>query len=101
PRDPEGKNTRYKIRGNGVRTWNNPTPIQTSGDESIYKIEGANVITSLKIDGSASALVVSTDNGMNWKDVKSAPAKLIDEVNGAYEVLVKAKNPAGLKFEAI
>jgi hypothetical protein len=31
-RDPEGKNPRYHIRGNGIRTWNNPTPMSTNGD---------------------------------------------------------------------
>src|SRR5256885_10352271 len=73
----------------------------TSGDESIYKVEGANVITSMKIDGSASALSISTDNGMNWKDVSAPPTRLIDEVNGSYEVLVKAKQPKDIKFETI
>ncbi len=101
-RDPEGKNPRYNIRGNGIRTWNTPVAMTTSGDESIYKLEGANVITSVKIDGTASSLAVSTDNGMNWKEVKSAPpVQLIEEVNGAYEVLVKAKGANGLKFQTI
>jgi hypothetical protein len=100
-RDPEGKNPRYNIRGNGIRTWNMPVAMTTKGDESIYKLEGANVITSIKIDGTASSLAISEDNGMNWKDVKAPPIQLIDEVNGAYEVLVKAKGANGLKFQTI
>jgi hypothetical protein len=64
-------------------------------------VEGGNVITSLKIDGTAPAVSISTDNGMSWKDVKAAPCKLIDEVNGAYEVLVKAPGATNLKFETI
>ncbi len=100
-RDPEGKNPRYKIRGNGIRTWTNPRPMNTVGDESIYKVEGANVITSLKVDGQAASLAVSTDNGTNWRTVNAPPIQLIDEVNGSYEVLVKVKQPKDIKFETI
>jgi hypothetical protein len=87
---------RYRIAGNGVRTWTPPP-----SPDGIYKIEGANVITSLKIDGSAPAVSISTDNGMTWKDVAAPPVKLVDEVTSAYEVLVKAPEASNLKFETI
>jgi hypothetical protein len=95
PRDPESANYRYHIRGNGLRTW---TP---ANRQDIYKIEGANVITSLKVLGEASNLAVSTDNGMSWKEIAHPSDRIIDEVNGAYEVLVKANSNAPLKFETI
>src|SRR5205823_11152466 len=38
---------------------------------------------------------------MNWRPVKSVPTQLIEEVNGSYEVLVKAKQPKDLKFTTI
>jgi hypothetical protein len=96
PSDPDAKNRRYKIRGNGVRTWT-PKPAA----DGIYKVEGANVITSLKIDGTAPDLTISTDNGMSWIRAAAAPTTLVNEVNGAYEVLVKAPNASNLKFETI
>jgi hypothetical protein len=89
---------RYRITGTGVRTWK---PAAVPGDEAVFKVEAANVIASLKIDGAASAVSVSTNNGMTWKDVAALPVKLIDEVNGAYEVLVKANQPKGIAFETI
>jgi hypothetical protein len=103
PKDPESSNPRYHIRGNGVRTYV-PTRIAEDG---IYKVEGANVITSLKITADSSgAMSFSTNNGMTWSDVPNTgsgevDAKLIDEVNGAYEVLVKAPNAKNPKFETI
>ena len=100
PKDPDSSNYRYHIRGNGVRTWTPQLPPNPSG-ESVFKIEGANVITSLKIDGEAAAIAVSTNNGMTWKDVAPPPVKLVDEVNGAYEVLVKARQVKSIKFETI
>ena len=102
PRDPESANPRYRIRGNGVRTYLPPNP----SADGVYKIEGANVITSMKITGDAgTSLAVSRNNGMTWSDVPSSGSKLevelIDEVNGAYEVLVKAPGATNLKFETI
>ena len=103
PRDPESANPRYRIRGNGVRTYA-PTKAPADG---IYKIEGANVITSMKITAdSASAIAISTNNGMSWNDVLPSASgkvdlKLIDEVNGAYEVLVKAPSASNIRFETI
>jgi hypothetical protein len=106
PRDPESKNPRYRIRGNGVRTWTPPVAAKP-GEDAIYKVEGANVITSMTITAdSASALAISTTNGMTWSDVlngskEAVKLKLIDEVNGAYEVLVKARDAKNIHFEAI
>ncbi|MEA3209423.1 MAG: hypothetical protein QOE70_2480 [Chthoniobacter sp.] len=73
--------------------------------EVVFKVEGANVITALAIEaafarGGASDvtnIAVSTTNGLTWQDAwkndttGEVPArlKLINEVNGAYEVLVK------------
>ena len=72
--------------------------------EVVFKVEGSNVITSLHITGSllrrteadTAVVSISTTNGMKWKDVLKAPVgaspvdlKLVGEVNGAYEVLVK------------
>ncbi len=73
--------------------------------EVIFKIEGANVITALNVRGSffrrtpndVNRISVSTANGLSWKEVwqnqqtgdTPLDLKLIDEVNGAYEVLVK------------
>jgi hypothetical protein len=103
PRDPESTNPRYRIRGNGVRTYV-PAARPEAG---IYKVEGGNVLTSLRIcaDG-AGSIAVSRDNGMNWADVltvtpQKVDLRLVDEVNGAYEVLVKAPDARNLRFEAI
>jgi hypothetical protein len=73
--------------------------------EVVFKIEGTNVITGLAIDAGlvrkspddVSAIAISTTNGLTWKDVwkneaigdSVANLKLVDEVNGSYEVLVK------------
>jgi hypothetical protein len=73
--------------------------------EAIFKIEGANVITALGIDAAfarasqsdIASIAVSTTNGLTWHDAWKgettgevpAKLKLIDEVNGSYEVLVK------------
>ena len=104
PRDPEAKNPRYRIRGNGVRTY---VPTKQAAD-GIYRIEGANVITSLKISADAAQSIgLSTNNGMTWNDVPNpGPSskldlKLIDEVNGAHEVLVKAPDARNIRFETI
>jgi len=131
-RDPEAANPRYHIRGNGTRTW--APPLTSDGLASsayalvglrafkprgvepaqagqsghvIFKVEGANVITSLTIKGrfqrkgsnDLCAVAVSTTNGLQWKEVWNsdktgetpAEIKLIGEVNGSYEVLVKVE----------
>ncbi|MCL2641636.1 MAG: hypothetical protein FWD53_12375 [Phycisphaerales bacterium] len=75
---------------------------------AIFKVEGANVITSLNIRATFSlspnpncsaAVAISTNNGLAWKEIwksdgqgsglKPQNLKLIDEVSGSYEVLVK------------
>jgi hypothetical protein len=73
--------------------------------EVVFKIDGANVITALAIDAAftrsaatdISAIAVSATNGLTWNNVwkndgsgtASAKLTLVDEVNGAYEVLVR------------
>ncbi len=128
PRDPEAANYRYRIRGNGVRTFEpeltedglagalhvgrnlralNPglEPAGAGDAEAVFKIEGANVIASTRItadlftrgEADEATLSVSADNGMTWKDVCRAGTqglnkvdlRLVDEVNGAYEALVR------------
>jgi len=129
-RDPEAVNTRYHIRGNGTRVWKPAlTPgalmsnahsasgvvaLEGSGvapaqanvpGEVVLKVEGANVITGLKLrakfarrgERDMARISVSTANGLVWKDVwqssgtgeETADLSLINEVSGAYEVLVK------------
>jgi hypothetical protein len=129
-KDPEKVNERYRIRGNGVRlfkpaltpeglaadaSWSSNVVVLKSGGvvparagepgEIVFKVEGANVITGLRIRGTflrqtaadVSRIDVSTANGQVWKSVWQTKEKgetpldlqLVDEVNGAYEVLVK------------
>lgn len=108
-KDPEAVNTRYKIRGNGVWKWKpDLAKAQRDGDAMIFKVDGANVITSMKIRGNVEQLTsifVSTVNGLRWKEVAKATGdikvNLLEEVNGAYETLVKI-SPAkvhDLEFE--
>jgi hypothetical protein len=90
-KDPEAANTRYHVRGNGVWKWQ-PKPSNN------FKIDGANVITALHMRGKASeptAILVSASDGNKWTEVTNAKedfdVKLVNEVNGAYEVLVRAE----------
>jgi hypothetical protein len=71
----------------------------------IYKIDSANVTTSQRItarfarknDADQLSISISTTNGLHWKEVwksenndaVSANLNLVDEVNGAYEILVR------------
>ena len=132
-RDPEvndyGK-FRFRLRGNGVWTFQprltpQDLPLaaeQTNGvralagggveperagepGEVVFKLDGANVITSLAIRADLvrqtaadeTAIALSTTNGLAWKEVwrgsqigpAHAALDLVQEVNGAYEVLVK------------
>jgi len=73
--------------------------------EVIFKIEGANVIASTaikavfarKTDADVNGIAVSTNNGLTWQEIwkndktgeTTTELKLNNEVNGAYEVLVK------------
>ena len=127
--DPESTCPGDHIRGNGIRTYapdlsaaalarnvwsmegvtaiaTGVTPA-TAGKPGIvvFRVEGANVITSLKIHtqfaikttADHATIAISTDNGMTWKDVYAAEQsgvqqsdlKLIREVNGTYDVLVR------------
>ena len=129
-KDSEGRNPRYHLRGNGLRDW---TPALTAEGlagnayaltgmkaiapaglepaaagqpgEVVFKVEGANVMTSLGIKAALTrshaddlaAIAVSTDNGLHWKEVWHADKtgelpvdlRLIEPVNSAYDVLVK------------
>ncbi len=129
-KDPESSNPRYHIRGNGERTWTpildsshlaeevyESTNIAASGNglstadtskpgTAIFKVEGANVITSLKIRTDATGqagLAISTTNGKDWKEIDGdiKDLKLIDEVNGSYEVLVKVTLQPGASLKSI
>ncbi len=129
-KDPESVNTRYRIRGNGVRTFrpslapaslgktahsmSNVRPAKPAGvepvrpgqpGEVVFKVEGANVITSLAINGvferksgaDLCAIAVSTNNALAWREVWKSDKtgrtpvalKLVEQVSGSYEVLVK------------
>ena len=128
-KDPEALNKRYRIRGNGVWTFR-PTlnsdglksihsvsgcvgakPFgvmpQEAGKtgEIIFKIQGANVMTSMSIralfvkatEDDLNSISVSTTNGLAWTTVwtneklgeDTVSIDLINEVNGAYEVLIR------------
>lgn len=118
--DPESKNPRYRIRGNGQRTYQpamtlaalhsyanlkEASGVLTPADpsqpgEAVFKIEGANVITSTDLtpDVAGSAkLAISTTNGLTWTEVQ--PGRLRDEVNGAYEVLAKVTLTDGAQLK--
>jgi len=128
-KDPEALNKRYRIRGNGV--WTYSPQLSTEGldgaydvsgcvatrpqgvipaeagkrGDVVFKIQGANVITSVSIralflratQADLNSVSVSTTNGMTWtrgwinKKVGESVAdiELVDEVNGAYEVLIR------------
>jgi hypothetical protein len=129
-KDPEAANTRYHIRGNGVWKWkpeltadfnsvahSSTNLIHLNGGgvtlsrtdipgEIVFKIDGANVITALRVRGKTGGsgnldsmrLAVSALNGLAWKEIwksdlagnPSFDLALTNEVNGGYEVLVKA-----------
>lgn len=129
-KDPEKANERYRLRGNGSwefrpsltaaslkadANWSsNIVALKAAGlaparaaqpGEVVFKIEGANVLTSLKLrarffrqsTNDLNRISISTVNGLAWRQVwqnegtGEAPIELkqIDEVNGAYEALVK------------
>jgi len=150
--DPEKANPRYRIRGNGVRVFkpqltedllseaahgisgcraigpSGVVPAQAGEvGEIVFKVEGANVITHLRIKADllrktaadSTSVSISTTNGSAWNEVwKSADVgeipldlSLGQEINGAYEVLVRVslmgkEDPAdaclrGIEFETI
>ncbi|MCR4414460.1 MAG: hypothetical protein NUV77_18735, partial [Thermoguttaceae bacterium] len=85
-----------------------PEGLEPAGErpgEVVFKIDGANVITGMTIQAeiepganpSQNQILVSTTNGLSWREVWKAerpgrsPVRLdlVEPVNGAYEVLVK------------
>jgi len=128
-KDPEAVNRRYRIRGNGI--WTYRPELNTNGlksihgitdcvvakpfgvmpqeagkrGEVIFKIQGANVMTSISIsalfvkatEDDLNTISVSTTNGLTWTTVwtnkktgeSTVDFELVDEVNGAYEVLIR------------
>jgi hypothetical protein len=140
-KDPE-KKSNFKIRGNGERSFKPaltadmlpklahslsgvkavaPTGVEPAkpggSGEVVFKVEGANVITSVVVHAAfarasqsdVTKIGVSTTNGLEWKDVWTSDAtgdvpgdvKLVDEVNGAYEVLVKVSLGGRAKLQNI
>ncbi|HUS35653.1 MAG TPA: discoidin domain-containing protein [Verrucomicrobiae bacterium] len=88
-KDPEAANTRYNVRGNGV--WKRQIKEARS-----FKVDGANVVTAMRMRGKVSeptSVFVSTSNGQNWTQVGRVngdfTVKAFDQVNGAYEPLVR------------
>ncbi|NPV49356.1 MAG: hypothetical protein HPY69_20620, partial [Armatimonadetes bacterium] len=127
-KDPD--DGRFGLRGNGLRAWEprltaeglkqdteslvNVRAAATGGvvparagqpAEIVFRVEGANVVTSVVIsadvsrdtEADAASMAVSTTNGLTWSQVWEAERtgrqtidlKLVELVNGAYEVLVK------------
>ena len=93
--DLETVNPRYKIRSNGIRTWepvlnqrelaqsvyskNNVQALESEGIVAIgdsasvvFKVEGSNVMTALDISATVSSksfIYISSTNGMDWKPI--------------------------------
>ena len=128
-KDPEALNKRYRIRGNGVWTYRPELTVDGlkgaydvsdciaakpfgavpkragKAGSVVFKIQGANVITSMSISGifaeatedDLNSISVSTTNGLTWTTVwtneklgeDTIDIDLVDEVNGAYEVLIR------------
>jgi hypothetical protein len=131
-KDPEKVNERYRIRGNGVWSYQPELKAASLAEQvhessgllvvgggglapaksgepghAIFKLQGANVITSVKVragftrvsGADLNRISVSTVNGLVWRPVwtndqtgeREIELQLVDEVNGAYEVLVKVE----------
>ena len=117
---------------NSSASWSsNITALKTGGisparigqaGEIVFKVEDANVITALKLrarffchsNADDNRLSISTANGLVWREVwhnehtgeTPVDLKLVNEVNGAYEVLVKVSlfgmaNPADAQLRDI
>ncbi len=85
--------------------------------EVVFTIQAANVVTSQKIravfqrkaDSDLAQISISTTNGLTWRDTWTARERgevvadlsLIDEVNGAYEILVKVTLTASAASEDV
>jgi hypothetical protein len=81
-----------------------PTKAGSTG-QVIFKVQAANVVASMSIqaefrrtiDADLNTISISTTNGLVWKEVWTNPKlgesavnlELVDEVSGAYEVLVR------------
>ena len=128
--DSEAPNPRYRLRGNGVRFFAPPltadglerNAYSMSGVEAakpsgvvparpgqpgevVFAVEGANVMTSLKIKAAflrktasdITSISISASNGLKWQDVwkndgvgeTPVDLNLTKEVNGSYFVLVR------------
>jgi len=144
PNNGKDPDDRYGLRGNGVwrfspdltketslRSGVSARNVSTSPDglkvaqagpaEVVFKVEGANVITSQKITGKltrqskedSATLSISTNNGLSWSEIWKAEGalelpfniQLLQPVNGAYEVLIKANmnaaRPAGVALRSL
>ena len=128
-KDPEATNQRYRMRGNGI--WTYRPELSTDGlksihgvtgcmvtkscevmpqkagkrGEVIFKIQSANVMTSISIkalfvkatEDDLNSISVSKTNGLAWTTIwankqlgeSTVDLELVDEVNGAYEVLIR------------
>jgi hypothetical protein len=144
-KDPELVNKRYRLRGNGLWTYelemtarglaaahSHRNVAATPGGlspaaagepaELVYKINSANVATSMELlpsfrratEEDRVAITVSTDNGVRWREIplevtigqSSSKLTLVEEVNGAYEILIKvsmraAKSPADVTLRSL
>jgi hypothetical protein len=131
PNQGKDPDSHYRIRGNGV--WNFHPDLTSPGNskeihsamniafnaaglhptkageaaEVIFKVQGANVITSEAIRAKfrrknandQASLAISVNNGLAWTEVWKADAaigetqakvRLLERVNGSYEILIKA-----------
>ena len=108
--NPKGAEDLYSFR-NVAFGENGAQPLKaTEPVELIFKVEAANVITSQHLrakfnadqgGGGQARLFLSTNNGLRWAEIwKSPPGasgavpvelSLVEQVNGAYEVLIKAQ----------
>jgi hypothetical protein len=90
-KDPELVNKRYNLRGNGQWIYRPDLKELGATGTAIFKINSANVMTSIAIDGDPIKCSISRD-GQQWTSVDP---RRIDEVNGAYQVLLKAEAKPG------
>lgn len=129
-KDAEAANPRYHIRGNGMRSFaprltaeelagaaqsiTNMKAMAPAGlqpakagepAEVVFKIEGGNVITSMKIAAELAvagaddqaAIALSVDHGKTWKELwksekpgdNTAAVSVVQPINGQYDALVK------------
>jgi hypothetical protein len=97
-----GGPARHSLGGGGLQAADPAKPARVT-----FRVQAANVVTSQTIKaafslpaqaGDAAAISISTSNGLAWKEVwkteapgaAAANIKLLDDVCGAYEVLIRA-----------